>query len=180
MPDEANYFYARLCTKAQLALDVTSKTFPTVSLSIGDKSLKLNSYKQIQGWLLKHPELLNTSSNLVLFPKTSRDCVLIDKTHLHLVVPEDQAETFEEGFEALGQLAFFNKEEASLGIRIHPNPEGRLKKSFMLRVVASLDLLDRLPAIGSGVKLKGELKTKSLRLLVTEAKEVDLPAMKVT
>jgi len=41
MPDETSFFYSNLCCKAQLAIDADTKPFPTVSLSIGDKSLKL-------------------------------------------------------------------------------------------------------------------------------------------
>lgn len=178
MPDEVSFFYARLCCKAKLVMDVNTKPYPILSLLLGDKTLKLSSYKQIQGWVLKHPELLNEESRLVLFPKTNRECVLTEKTHLHLIVPEDQSEAFEEGFKALGELVFVNREEASFGVRIHPNLKSKLKQSFMLRLMASLDTLDQLPVVGAAVKTKGELKAKSLRLLATEVQAVDLPAIK--
>jgi len=178
MPDETSFFYSNLCCKAKLAMDLSTKPFPTVSLSLGDKSLKLRSYKQIQGWLLKHPELLNEVLKLVLFPKTNREGELIEKTHLHLIVPEVQSEAFEEGFKALGELVFVNKEEASFGVRIHPNPKGMLKQSFVLKLKASLDTLDQLPTVGSAVRVKGDLEAKTLRLLVTEVQEVDLPPVR--
>lgn len=81
----------------------------------------------------------------------------------------------EPGFYALGRLEAVNHEEGFFELAILLNPEGRLEKPFTLTVWAGLEVLEDLPAPGATVRVKGELRPKSLRLVAYEATEVPPP-----
>ncbi len=84
----------------------------------------------------------------------------------------------EPGFYALGRLEAVNREEGFFELAVLPNPEGRLEKPFTLTVWAGLDVLETLPEPGAAVRVKGELRPKSLRLVAFEATEVPPPPVK--
>lgn len=86
----------------------------------------------------------------------------------------------EPGLHALGELVKVDKENALLQLQIHPNEkQGNLHKPFKLPLVASLELLEGLPELGSGLEVWGELKPRSGRLVVTRAQAVLLPSKRV-
>jgi hypothetical protein len=84
------------------------------------------------------------------------------------------------GFYALGRLEAVNLEEGFLELAILPNPEGSLAEPFTLTIWAGLEVLEALPAPGAGVRIRGELRPQSLRLVAREAAEVPLPPTKAT
>jgi hypothetical protein len=86
----------------------------------------------------------------------------------------------EPGLHALGELVKVDKENALLQLQIHPNEkQGNLHKPFRLPLVASLELLEGLPELSSGLEVWGELKLRTGRLVVTRAQAVLLPPKRV-
>lgn len=67
----------------------------------------------------------------------------------------------EPGLHALGELVKVDKENALLQLQVHPNEkQGSLHKPFRLPLVATLELLEGLPELGSGLEVWGELKPR--------------------
>jgi hypothetical protein len=82
-------------------------------------------------------------------------------------------EGFEEGFVARGRLVEVNP-MGFLVLEVRGNPEGELKEAFRLTVWASLEVLEGLPPVGSGVHLKGEYSSEQRRLVAWKAEPVAL------
>ncbi len=69
-----------------------------------------------------------------------------------------------------------DREEAIIQLQIHPNPkQGSLHKSFKLPLVASMELMDSLPELGSGLEIRADLKPKTGWIVVREVRAVPLP-----
>lgn len=126
-----------------------------------------------------HRERLRQASlegdlDLRLYPRTDAEGYLWRGTAL-ASWREPTDEPPESGLHALGKLLRVDPKEALLVLLILPNPKGRLAKPFALPLVASLELLEALPKLGSGLEVWGELKTRSGRVVVTKAEAVALP-----
>lgn len=116
--------------------------------------------------------------DLRLYPRTDAEGYLWRGTALASWREPTDEPTPESGLHALGKLLRVDPQEALLVLLILPNPGGRLAKPFALPLVASLELLEALPKLGSGHEVWGELKTRSGRVVVTRAEAVALPPAK--
>lgn len=115
--------------------------------------------------------------HLRLYPRTDAEGYLGRGTAL-ASWREPTDEPPESGLHALGKLLRVDPQEALLVLLILPNPGGQLTKPFALPLVASLELLEALPKLGSGLEVWGELKARSGRVVVTRAEAVALPPVK--
>lgn len=120
----------------------------------------------------------STEQLLVLYPRTNAQGYLWRGTTLQSWSDPTEELEREVGFHALGKLFKVDKQEALLVLGILPNPKGHLPKPFALPLVASLEVLEGLLEVGSGLEVWGELKAKSGRVVVTQAKLVALPPAK--
>lgn len=75
----------------------------------------------------------------------------------------------------LGELATVDQGEGTIDVRLHPNLKGGLKRSFLLPLNASLELIESLPVPNRGVLVTGSFREQSLRLVANSAHEVPLP-----
>jgi len=125
-----------------------------------------------------HPENAGREVLWLIWPRTEEG--KLAKTSqvagfLKHPLPEDASPP---GFYALGRLEAVNLEEGFLELAILPNPEGSLTEPFTLTIWAGLEVLEALPEPGAGVRIRGELRPRSLRLVAREAAEVPLPPAK--
>lgn len=147
-----------------------------VSMPLAASRLPLNAWRRDRETLRQAPP--QGEQLLVLYPRTNAKGYLWRGTTLrswHDPIEELEREV---GFHALGKLFKVDKEEALLVLGILPNPKGQLPKPFALPLVASLELLEALPKIGSGLEVWGELKAQSGRVAVTRVEAVALPPVK--
>ena len=113
----------------------------------------------------------------VLHPRTNREGLLALSSSLAVwSEPKGNEETGT--FHAVGEVMDIDRDEARLIIKIHPNPEGRLAKAFLLTFQTNLELLNKAPGKGKGVEVKGMLKTPSKRLVVISLRAVPLPPIR--
>ncbi len=69
-----------------------------------------------------------------------------------------------------------DRDNALIQIRIHSNKgQGNLKKPFEMPLVASLEILDSLPELGSGLEVWAGLKQKTGRVVIKKVEAVPLP-----
>ena len=170
------YYYATLILKAHLGSRLREgESLVDPVLVLGDHQLPLRAFKSLKTRLQAKPDLLGEEVYFSLFPKTTREGKLSDLSHVIWLGKETEESKNKEGFKALGELRYVSKEEAFFVLKIWPNPDGRLKKSFNLALLANLDLLESLPPVGSGLEVWGEIKPKSLRIMVTSFEQLDLP-----
>ena len=114
-----------------------------------------------------------------MWPRTDKDGQLGSGTQLALYKGFDELGR-EPGLHALGELVKVDKDNALLQLQIYPNEgQGSLQKPFRLPLVASLELLEGLPELGSGLEVWGELKPRTGRVVVTKAQTVPLPPKRV-
>ncbi len=173
-----SYYYATLGCQAQLIIEPKENDLPRLTMAIGETKLGLRAFNRLRAYFKKHALASELRFNLMLFPRTDQSGRLSEYSYLYAFTEPNPDTVFEEGLSALGELCYVSKEEAIIGLKIWPNPEGALQKPFILSLQVSLDSLQDLPPIGSGLDLKASLKPKSLRLVVTHFKQVALPAKK--
>jgi hypothetical protein len=169
-----SYYCATLMARAHMIVEETEGPYsPQVFLNFGGKVLPVKAYKRLRAYLQEHPPEA-VPYTVKLWPKTTPEGYLTANTELRVFKPVEDADP--EEFYALGKLTYIDRDEARFGIRILPNPRGMLGKPFLLSIAASLELLESLPEEGAGLEVWGELRPKSLRLMVKRFEVVPLPA----
>lgn len=172
---KATYYNATLCLHAPISVTKSEQQGRVeVTVSLDDSRVRVNVKKKLAVFLAQKPP--EGEQGLILWPRTDREGRLGSGTQLALYKSVDELGR-EPGLHALGELVKVDKENALLQILIYPNKgQGSLHKPFRLPLVATLELLEGLPELGSGVEVWGELKPKSWRLLATCARTVILPS----
>lgn len=171
-----SYYFAILTLLSPIEVKPRSTTNPlSVELNHNDTPIPAQ-VSRLQGKRLE----LNPPEGVqftVIHPRTNRDGLLALSSSL--AAWNEPKENEEAGtFHAVGEVMGIDRDEAKLVIRIHPNPEGRLAKAFLLTFQTNLELLDDAPAKGEGVEVKGILKTPSKRLVATTLCAVPLPPIR--
>ena len=112
---------------------------------------------------------------IILWPRTDKEGLLGNGTQLALYKSVEELGR-EPGLHALGELVKVDKENALLQLQLHPNEkQGILRRPFRLPLVASLELLEGLPELGSGLEVWGELKPRTGRVVVSKVQAIPLP-----
>lgn len=148
-----------------------------VAVGLGDKPFPLNLKRKLAAVLMEKPP--EGEQSVIVWPRTDKEGLLGNGTQLALYKNVGELSR-EPGLHALGELVKVDKENALLQLQIHPNEkQGNLNKPFRLPLVASLELLEGLPELGSGLEVWGELKPRTGRLVVTRVQAVPLPPKRV-
>ncbi len=171
------YYHATLCLHGPIILTPDETRGITAAVGIGERHVPVGIKQKIAALLKKQPP--QGEQGMILWPRSDRSGVLGSGTQLALY--KDVGELGREpGLHALGELVKVDKDNALLQLQIHPNEkQGSLNKSFKLPLVASLELLEGLPELGSGLEVWGELKPRTGRVVVTRAEVVPLPPKRV-
>lgn len=171
-------FYQAVLTVRSPLLLFSRRRGEDVSLSmpLASSQLPLNAWKHSRDRLRQAPP--QEEQLLVLYPRTNAEGYLWRGTSLRVWYDPAEKPDREPGFHALGKLFKVDKQEALLVLGILPNPGGQLDKPFALPLVASLEVLEGLPEVGSGLEVWGELKARSGRVVVTRAEAVALPPVR--
>ncbi len=175
---QAPYYHATLCLHGSLI--VTKSEQPggvKVAVGLGDTQVPVGVKKRLAALLEDKPP--EGEQGIILWPRTDKEGRLGNGTQLALYKGVGELGR-EPGLHALGELIKVDKENALLQLQLHPNEkQGSLQKPFRLPLVASLELLEGLPELGSGLEVWGELKPRTGRLVVTKAQAVALPPKRV-
>lgn len=150
---------------------------PLVDLGAG-KPLRLDWKSKAVRLAASRPENADQEALFLIWPNTQEG--RLAKTSkvagfMKYPLPNDAPAP---GFYALGCLEAVNLEEGYFELAILPNPKGKLTKPFVLTIWAGLEALEGLPKPGAGVRVQGELRPKSLRLVAHQAEGVPLPPTK--
>ena len=177
MPENV-YYHATLAINASLTVSEDKKRGGVkVALGIGDKPFPLIVKKKWASIIEANPP--EGEQSIVLWPRTDKEGLLGSGTQLALYKPVGEI-TRELGLHALGELVKIDRENALLQIQIFPNEgQGALKKPFKMPLVASLEILDSLPEIGSGLEVWADLKQRTGRVVVNRVQAVPLPPKRV-
>lgn len=175
---QTTYYHATLCLHGTLIVTKDEERGSIkAAVSVGDKQIPIGVKRKLAALLeAKPPE---GEQGVILWPRTDKEGLLGSGTQLALYKSiEDLGR--EPGLHALGELVKVDKENALVQLQIHPNKgQGSLHKPFKLPLVATLELLEGLPELGSGLEMWGELKPRTGRLVVTHAQAVQLPPKRV-
>jgi hypothetical protein len=172
------YYHATLCLHGPLLVTEDEKDRGIrVAVAMGDIQIPIGVKRKLAALLeAKPPE---GEQGIIVWPRTDREGLLGNGTQLALYKAVGELGR-EPGLHALGELVKVDKENALLQLQIHPNEgQGNLRKPFKLPLVASLELLEGLPELGSGLEVWGELKPRTGRLVVTRVQAVALPPKRV-
>ncbi len=175
---QASYYHATLCLRGSLIVTKDEKREGIkVALGIGDNQISVGVKRKLAALLMDKPP--EGEQGVIVWPRTDKEGLLGNGTQLALYKGVGELSR-EPGLHALGELVKVDKENALLHLQIHPNAgQGSLQKPFRLPLVATLELLEGLPELGSGLEVWGELKPRTGRLVVTKAQAVQLPAKRV-
>lgn len=171
-----SHYFATLTLVSPIQVKARSATNPlSVELHHNETPIPAQvSHSQGKRLELNPPEGVQFT---VIHPRTNRDGLLALSSSL-AIWNEPKGNEEVGTFHAVGEVMNIDRDEAKLVIRIHPNPEGRLAKAFLLTFQTNLELLDKAPAKGEGVEVKGMLKTPSKRLVATTLRAVPLPPIR--
>lgn len=177
MPENV-YYHATLVVNAPLIVYEDKKRGGVkVALGIGDRPFPLIVKKKAVA--LIEQNLPKGEQSIILWPRTDKEGLLGSGTQLALYKPLGELNR-EPGLHALGELVKVDRENALLQIQIFPNEgQGSLKKPFKMPLVASLEVLDDLPTVGSGLEVWAELKQRTGRVVITRVQAVPLPPKRV-
>jgi hypothetical protein len=174
----APYYHATLCLYGSLIVTKDEQRGGIkVAIGMGDTLIPIGVKRKLAALLeAKPPE---GDQGIILWPRTDKEGLLGNGTQLALYKGVKELNR-EPGLHALGELVKIDKENALLQLQIHPNEkQGSLNKPFRLPLVATLELLEGLPELGSGMEVWGELKPRTGRLVVTQSHAVSLPPKRV-
>ena len=173
------YYHATLCLHAPLFVTKDEKRGEVnVAVVMGEAQIPIVVKRKLAALLEEKPP--EGEQGIIVWPRTDKEGLLGNGTQLALYKDVGELKR-EPGLHALGELVKVDKENALLQLQIHPNEgQGSLKKPFRLPLVASLELLEGLPELGSGLEVWGELKPRTGRLVVTRVQAVALPPKRVT
>ena len=141
----------------------------------GGKPLRFDFARFLLRRALSRKQWADKELVFFVWPRTDKEGKLEPKRSIVAHFLEPERASGETGPFALGRLAQVDRDEGFFRIEILPNPEGKLQRPFPLTLWAGLELLDRLPQVGAGVRIRGDLRVPSLRLVALEAEEVLLP-----
>jgi hypothetical protein len=171
---QAPYYHATLCLHGSLI--VSKSEHPEgvkVVVGLSDIQVPVGVKRRLAALLQDKPP--EGEQGIIVWPRTDKEGLLGNGTQLALYKSAGELDR-KPGLHALGELVKVDKENALLHIQIHPNEgQGSLQKPFRLPLVATLELLEGLPELGSGLEVWGELKPRTGRLVVTKARAVPLP-----
>jgi len=172
------YYHATLCLHGPLLVTRDEQRGGIkVAVGLGDTRVPIGVKRKLVTLLEDKPP--EGEQAIIVWPRTDKEGLLGNGTQLALYKAVGELER-EPGLHALGELVKVDKDNALLQLQIHPNEkQGNLHKPFRLSLVASLELLEGLPEIGSGLEVWGELKPRTGRLVVTKAQAVPLPPKRV-
>lgn len=175
---QASYYHATLCLHGSLIVTKDEQHEGVrVALGIGDNQISVGVKRKLAALLTAKPP--EGEQGVIVWPRTDKEGLLGNGTQLALYKGVGELSR-EPGLHALGELVKIDKENALLHLQIHPNAgQGSLHKSFRLPLVATLELLEGLPELGTGLEVWGELKARTGRLVVTRAQAVVLPPKRV-
>ncbi len=171
---QPSYYHATLCLHTPLIVTKEENRLGLhVAFKLGDKVFSLNVKRKLAAVLVEKPP--EGEQGIIVWPRTDKEGLLGNGTQLALYKSLTEIGRGP-GLHALGELVKVDKENALLQLQIHPNEKkGNLNKPFRLPLVASLELLEGLPELGSGLEVWGELKPRTGRLVVTRVQAVPLP-----
>jgi hypothetical protein len=169
------YYHATLVLNAPFIVSEDKKSGGVkIALGIGDKPFPLIVKKKLAALIEQNPP--EGEQSIILWPRTDKEGLLGSGTQLALYKPLGEIPR-EPGLHALGELVKVDRENALLQIQVFPNEgQGVLKKPFKLPLVASLEILDGLPELGSGLEVWAELKQRTGRVVVSRVQAVPLPS----
>jgi hypothetical protein len=172
------YYHATLVLNAPFIVSKDKKNGGIkIALGIGDKPFPLIIKRKFAALIEENPP--EEEQSIILWPRTDKEGLLGSGTQLALYKPLGEIPR-EPGLHALGELVKVDRENALLQIQVFPNEgQGVLKKPFKLPLVASLEVLDSLPELGSGLEVWAELKQRTGRMVVTRVQAVPLPPKRV-
>lgn len=171
---QTTFYHATLCLHAPLIVSKDEKRGGIrAAVGLGARQVPVIVKKKLAVLLEDKPP--EGEQGIILWPRTDKEGLLGSGTQLALY--KDVGELGREpGLHALGELVKVDKENALLQLQIHLNEkQGGLHKPFKLPLVASLELLEGLPGLGSGLEVWGELKPRTGRVVVTRVQTVPLP-----
>ena len=120
-----------------------------------------------------------SEQSLILWPRTDKEGLLGSGTQLAIYKPVGETGR-EIGFHALGELVKIDRENGLLQIQIHQNEkQGNLRRPFKIPLVSSLEILESLPDLGSGLEVWADLKPRTGRVVITKVQTVPLPPKRV-
>jgi hypothetical protein len=177
MPENV-YYHATLIVNAPLIVSKDKKGEIKIALGMGDsKPFPLIVKRKWAADIERNPP--EGEQSVILWPRTDKEGLLGSGTQFALYKPLGEIPR-EPGLHALGELVKIDRENALLQIQVFPNEsQGVLKKPFKLPLVASLEVLDSLPELGSGLEVWAELKQRTGRVVVTRVNPVPLPPKRV-
>ncbi len=172
------YYHATLCLHGPLLVTKDEQRGGIkVAVGLGDTRVPIGVKRKLAALLEDKPP--EGEQAIVVWPRTNKEGLLGNGTQLALYKGVGELNR-EPGLHALGELVKVDKENALLQLQIHPNEkQGNLHKPFRLPLVASLEMLEGLPGVGSGLEVWGELKARMGWLVVTHAQAVTLPPKRV-
>jgi hypothetical protein len=175
---QATYYHATLCLHGSLIVTKDEKLEGIkIAVGLGDTQVPVGVKSRLAALLREKPP--EGEQGIIVWPRTDKEGLLGNGTQLALYKDVGELDR-QPGLHALGELVKVDKENALLQIQIHPNEkQGSLNKPFRLPLVATLELLEGLPELGSGLEVWGELKPRTGRLVVTTAQPVLLPPKRV-
>lgn len=168
------YYHATLALDANLDIKEDKKRGgKKVSIEVGGKPFPILVKRNMVALLEENPP--EGEQSLILWPRTDKEGLLGNGTQLGTFRPAGTIKR-EHNLHAVGELVKVDRENALLQIEIFPNPnQGSLRKSFKLPLVASLEVLDTLPELGSGLEVWADLKSRTGRVVVTKVQAHPLP-----
>ena len=171
------YYHATLLLTAPLTVQ-EDKGGKRVSVEIAGKPFPLILKRKMQSVLEAHPPGEN-ELDVILWPRTDKEGLLGSGTQLATYLPAGEAKKAQ-GLHALGELVKLDREDALIQVQIHPNPkQGGLHKPFRLPLVVSMELMDGLPEIGSGLEVWADLEPTTGQVVLKKVRAVPLPPKRV-
>lgn len=174
------YYHATLALNAPLILKENKKQGGiNVFVQLGDKPFLLLTKRRLAAMLEENPP--EGEQTLILWPRTDKEGLLGSGTQLAIYKPVGKIDREPNVLRAVGELVKIDRENGLLQIQIHQNEkQGNLRKPFKIPLVASLEVLESLPELGSGLEVWAELKPRTGRVVITRVQTVLLPPKRVT